>query len=182
MATNSDRQTNLWFPFQSYRKEIRFLVLFVVLLALLNFIYFLFEGTVVEEFVLTTLTAKPAYTLITLISPEEPAVLDGTQLTSPHVYFEIVRGCEGMEGVLLMIAAMGAFSMAWKAKLKGIMLGIAFLYVFNLLRIVGLYYMMRYELGGFYFAHLFIGQSITIVLVSVFFVLWVSRNATRHED
>ncbi len=182
MTANSSRQPNLWFPFQSWRKEIRFLVLFVGLLALLNFGYFLFGGTTVEEFVLTTLTAKPAYMIISLLTPSEQAVLNGTQLTSPYVNFEIVRGCEGMEGVLLMIAAMGAFSMAWSDKLKGIMLGIVFVYLFNLLRIVGLYYMMRYQLSGFYFAHLFVGQSITIVIVSVFFVLWISRSSKPHED
>lgn len=182
MATNSGRQTKLWFPFQSYRKEIRFLVLFVCLLALLNFVYFLFGGTVVEEFVLTTLTARPAFAIIQFLTPAEPAVLNGTQLTSPHVNFEIVRGCEGMAGMLLMISAMGAFSMAWRDRLKGILLGIACIYVFNLLRIVGLYYLMRYYLSAFYFAHLFVGQSITIVIVSVFFILWISRSTKPNEN
>lgn len=182
VAANTGGQTNLGVPFQSYRKEIRFLVLFVGLLAALNFGYFLFGETSVEEFVLTTLTAKPAYTIIKLLTPAEEVMLNATQLTSPHVGFEIVRGCEGMEGMLLMISAMAAFSMAWRDKLKGILLGVAFVYVFNLLRIVGLYYMMRYALSGFYFAHLFVGQSITIVVVSVFFVLWIFRSSGRHEN
>lgn len=182
MAAKSGSPTNFWFPFQSYRKEIRFLILFVCLLALLNFGYFLFGGTAVEEFVLTTLTAWPAFTIIQFLTPAEQVVLNGTQLASPHVNFEIVRGCEGMAGMLLMISAMGAFSMAWREKLKGILLGVAFIYVFNLLRIAGLYYMMRYYAGTFYFAHLFIGQSITIVIVSVFFILWISRNTKRNEN
>jgi exosortase family protein XrtM len=145
-------------------------------------VYFLFGGTSVEEFVLSTITAKPALAVIKFLTPAEPTVLVGTQLTSPDVNFEIVRGCEGMEGMLLMISAMCAFSIAWSDKIKGILYGIAFIYVFNLLRIVGLYYMMRYYVDAFYFAHLFVGQSITIIMVSVFFVLWTSRSVKKHEN
>jgi exosortase family protein XrtM len=182
VAPNSGKQAGFWFPFLSYKREIRFLILFVCLMALLNFVYFLFGGTSVEEFVLAVLTAKPAFAIIQILTPAEQVVLNGTQLTSPQVNFEIVRGCEGMEGMLLMISAMCAYGMPWRDKLKGILLGVPFIYAFNLLRIVGLYYMMRYHLGAFYFAHLFVGQSITIVIVSVFFVLWISRSTKRNED
>ncbi len=182
VVPNSEKQTGFWFPFQSYRKEIRFLLLFVGLMALLNFVYFLLGATLVEDFILTALTAKPAFAIIHFLTPAEQAVLNGTQLSSPLVSFEIVRGCEGMEGILLMISAMCAFSMAWKEKLKGILLGVVFIYLFNLLRIVGLFYLMTYYAGAFYFAHLFVGQSITIVIVSVYFVLWTSRSMKNHEN
>jgi exosortase family protein XrtM len=182
VATNRDKQTGFSFPFQSYRKEIRFLLLFVCLMALLNFVYFLFGGTPVEEFVLAVLTAKPACAIIQLLTPADQVVLHGTNLSSPQVSFEIVRGCEGMEGILLMISAMCAFSMAWKEKLKGILVGVVFIYLFNQLRIVGLFYLMTYHAGTFYFAHLFVGQSITIVIVSVYFVLWTSRSMKHHEN
>lgn len=181
MTTREDKRPNLWLPFQPYRKELRFLLLFVGLLALLNFGYFLLGGTWVEEYVLVQLTAKPTFTLIQFLTPSEELLLDGTKLTSPQVYFEIVRGCEGMEGMLLMISAIIAFSLPWREKLKGILLGLLFIYIFNLLRIVGLYFLVRYHSSMFYFAHLFVGQSITIILVSVFFILWISRSMKRHE-
>jgi exosortase family protein XrtM len=152
------------------------------MMALLNFVYFQFGATSVEDFVLTVLTAKPVFAIIQFLTPAEQLVLNGTQLSSPQVSFEIVRGCEGMEGILLMISAMCAFSMAWREKLKGVLVGVVFIYLFNLLRIVGLYYLMRYNPGAFYFAHLFVGQSITIVIVSVYFVLWTSRSMKNHEN
>ena len=180
-AENSSKQDSLFASLQSYKKEITFLFLFVFLLAFLNFVYFLCGGTSVENFVLSTLTAKPAYAMIKLLTPSEQVVLNGTLLTSPHVNFEIVRGCEGMEGMLLMISAMCAFSIALTDKLKGILCGVVFIYIFNLLRIIGLYYLMRYYATAFNFAHLFVGQSITIVLVSVFFILWISRSMKKNE-
>jgi exosortase family protein XrtM len=166
---------------KSYQKEIRFLLLFVTTLAFFNFLYFLCGGTSVEDFVLSTITARPVFAIIKLLTPSDQAVLNGTFLSSPQVDFEIVRGCEGMEGILLMISAMCAFSIAWSEKLKGILVGVAFIYIFNLLRIVGLYYLMTYDASLFNFVHLFIGQSITIILVSVFFILWISRSLKKDE-
>jgi exosortase family protein XrtM len=180
-AEKSSKRNSLFDFFQSYRKEIRFLFLFVFLLAFLNFVYFLCGGTSVEQFVLATITAKPVYAMIHLLTPSEQVTLDGTFLISPHVNFEIVRGCEGMEGMLLMISAMCAFSIALTDKLKGILCGIVFIYIFNLLRITGLYYLLRYYAAAFNFAHLFVGQSITIVLVSVFFIFWISRSLKNNE-
>lgn len=181
-AKDKRRQHSLRVPFQSYGREIRFLIIFVLTLAFLNFVYFLCGGTAVEEFVLATLTAKPVFALIKLLTPSEQAVLNGTLLTSPQVSFEIVRGCEGMEGLLLMISAICAFRISWSDKLKGLFFGVAFIYAFNLLRIAGLYYLMTYNASLFNFFHLFIGQSITIILVSVFFILWISRSLKKDEN
>ena len=50
------------------------------------------------------------------------------------------------------------------------------------LRIVGLYYLMTYNASLFNFVHLYIGQSITIILVSVFFILWISRSLKKDEN
>ncbi len=180
-AAKSSKRNSLWAPFQSYKKEIRFLLLFVLLLAFFNFVYFLCGGTAAELFVLSTITAKPVYAVIKFLTPFEEVVLNGTLLTSPHVNFEIVRGCEGMEGMLLMISAMCAFGIAWSDKFKGILCGLVFIYVFNLLRITCLYYLMAHYPRAFNFAHLFVGQSITIVLVSVFFILWISRSMKNNE-
>ncbi len=179
---NSSKQDSLRTSLQSYRKEIRFLFLFVILLAFFNFMYFLCGGTSVEDFVLSTLTAKPVYFAIKFLTPSEEVVLNGALLTSPHVNFKIVRGCDGMEGMLLMISAMCAFSLAWSDKLKGILYGVVFIYVFNLLRIIGLYYLARYYTSAFDFAHLFVGQSITVILVSVFFILWISKSLKKNEE
>jgi exosortase family protein XrtM len=175
-------QSNLRILYQSYKKEIQFLFLFVLLMALLNFLYFLCGGTFVEDFVLSQITARPVFAIVSFLTPGEQAVLDGTHLTSPHVNFEIVRGCEGMEGILLLISAMLAFSIPWKEKLKGILYGLLFIYVFNLLRIVGLFYLVTYYSGAFAFAHLFVGQSIMVFLVAVFFMLWISKSMNKNED
>lgn len=165
----------------SYRKELRFLLYFIAILAGLNFVYFLVAGSAVEEFVLSVLTAKPAYAIIRFLAPHDAVVLQGNHLTSPHVNFAVIRGCEGMEGILLMISAICAFQIPWRDRLLGLLAGLLFIYSFNILRIVALYFVMTHFQSAFAFAHLFVGQSITIVIVAVFFVLWVSRSQRKHE-
>ena len=183
MAVDKTRtEKGLKLLYQSYKTEIRFLFLFVILMTFLNFLYFLCGGTFIEEFVLSRLTARPVFAVISFVTPGAQAVLDGTHLTSPQVNFEIVRGCEGMEGILLLISAMLAFSIPWKDKLKGIVYGLLFIYVFNILRIVGLFYLMSHYSSAFGFAHLFVGQSIMVFLVAVFFILWISKSMKKHEN
>jgi exosortase family protein XrtM len=162
--------------FSSYRPEILFSFRFLVILALLNGIYYLFAKTPVEDFILGTLTAKPPALIINFLTPAEKVVAAGNQITSQHVVFSIVSGCEGMGGILLIISAVSATSVKLRDKLIGLLEGVVFIYLLNILRIVGLYYVMRHYGNIFNFAHYFVGQTIIIILGCAFFVLWISRN------
>jgi exosortase family protein XrtM len=167
--------------FKRHRQEIRFAFLFLTILAGLNYIYYLLMDTAVEKFILAVLTAKPPAFIINLLTPAEQVVVNGTQMTSRYVTFSIVRVCEGMGGMLLIVSAICAVNIPLKGKIKGLLYGVAFMYSMNILRIVSLYYVMRYFDRAFSFAHLFVGQSVTIFLGCVFFVLWISRNIGRNE-
>ena len=173
---------NLRLFFSSYRPEIQFSFRFLVILALLNGIYYLFAKTPVEDFILSTLTAKPPALIINFLTPAEKVIVAGTQLTSQHVVFSVVSGCEGMGGILLIISAITAASVRLRDKLIGLLEGVAFIYFLNIFRIVGLYYVMRYWGGFFNFAHYFVGQTIIIILGCAFFVLWISKNINREDD
>jgi exosortase family protein XrtM len=162
--------------FHRFRREIRFTVLFLSLLAVLNYIYYLLAGTPSEEFILTVITAHPAAFIINVLTPGEQLVVNGTLLTSKHVIFSVVSGCEGMGGILLIASAILALQLGWKAKLRGLLYGVSLLYALNVLRIVGLYYVMRHFSRVFDFAHFFLGQTIIIMVGCVFFALWISRN------
>ena len=102
-------------------------------------------------------------------------------MASRYVTFSIVRVCEGMGGILLIISAVCAVNIPIKDKIRGLLYGVSFMYSINILRIVCLYYVMRYYGRAFSFAHLFVGQSVTIILGCVFFVVWISRNIGRNE-
>jgi exosortase family protein XrtM len=168
--------------FKRHRQEIRFAVLFFAILAGLNYLYYLVMDTAVERFILAVMTAKPPAFIINLFTPSEQVVVTGTQMTSRYVTFNIVRVCEGMGGILLIISAICAVNMPLKDKIRGLLYGVTFMYSMNIFRIVCLYYVMRHYDRAFSFAHLFVGQSVTIILGCVFFVVWISRKMGMNEQ
>jgi len=173
---------NLWLFFSSHRQEIRFIFWFLVILTVLNSVYYLLAKTSVEDFILSVMTAKPPAFVINLLTPAEHVVVKGNELTSPRVSFSVVSGCEGMGGLLLIISAICAANVRLKSKLKGLAYGMTFIYLLNVFRIVGLYYVMRYCNSAFNFAHYFVGQTIIIFLGCAFFVLWLSRHVGEGEQ
>lgn len=181
MAEKMAIHRNLWLFFSSHRQEIRFIFWFLVILTVLNSIYYFFAKTSVEDFILSVMTAKPPAFVINLLTPAEHVVVKGNELTSAHVSFSVVSGCEGMGGLLLIISAISAANVRLKSKLKGLVYGMTFIYLLNIFRIVGLYYVMRYCDSAFNFAHYFVGQTIIIFLGCAFFVLWLSRHVGESE-
>jgi exosortase family protein XrtM len=174
-------QQKVRFLFHAHRQELHFTFWFLVLLAGLNYLYYVFAGTSIEDFVLAIMTAKPPAFIINSLTPAEHVVAAGTQLTSQYVAFSIVSGCEGMGGILLIISAVCAANVRLRDKLMGLLYGITFIYLLNIFRIVGLYYVMRYWYRAFEFAHFFVGQTVIIVLGCAFFVFWISRNIGKNE-
>jgi exosortase family protein XrtM len=169
-------QQSLGHFWSAHQQEIRFTVWFLVILAGLNYLYYLLAGTAVENFVLAIMTAEPPARIINFLTPREQVVVNGTELTSQQVSFSVVSGCEGMGGILLIISAVCAANVRLPGKLKGLLYGVTFIYLLNILRIVALYYVMRYCTSAFNFAHYFVGQTVIIVFGCAFFVLWISRN------
>ncbi len=182
MADKSFWQRSLGLFIKSYRREIYFTFWFFVILIALNDLNYLLVGTRAEDFVLSIMTAKPPAFIINLLTPAEHVTVDGTQLTSENVAFSVISGCEGMGGILLIISAIGATNVGLKTKLKGLFYGVTFIYLLNIVRIVGLYYVMRYFESAFNFAHYFIGQTFIIILGCVFFFVWISRGHGKSEQ
>jgi exosortase family protein XrtM len=166
----------------AHQPEIRFTIWFLLILAGLNYLYYILGGTSFENFVLAVMTAKPPALIINFITPAEQVVVNGTELTSKLVSFSVVSGCEGMGGILLIISAICAANVRLKGKLQGLLYGVTFIYLLNIFRIVALYYVMRYCNSAFNFAHYFVGQTIIIVLGCAFFVLWISRNIGPSQE
>lgn len=89
----------------------------------------------------------------------------------------IENGCNGIEAVLLYVAAVVAFPAGWRWKAAGLLVGSGVLQVVNILRVVSLYLTGIYYPNWFDTAHTVIWQS-ALVLVS--FGLWVTWAAVKR--
>lgn len=163
-------------------RDVRRVALFLMIFLALNFLYYLGRGGAVERVVLDVMTVIPAVALINTLTPAEQVVAEGHRLVAPQATLSVLGGCEGIESIFLVIAALGAFRLGWRATLLGMMVGTLFIYALNLLRIAGLYYVFRYQRDWFDIAHAYIGSTIIIVMGCLFFLFWVNWSLSRHAS
>lgn len=86
---------------------------------------------------------------------------------------EIVAGCNGVEAMLILLAAIIAFPAPWSSKLWGIAVGMVAIQALNLLRIVSLYFLQQWSPGAFEFAHLYVWQALILLDVLIVWLIWL---------
>jgi len=119
--------------------------------------------------------------IINFITPAEKSFSRGDMIGSGSFTIRIAQGCEGTEGILLIVAALCAFSIRMRDKIVGILVGSAVLYTANLVRIVVLYYTLKYRPHLFDLAHVYIGQTFIIFVGILFFMAWITKFARTDE-
>ncbi len=157
------------------RRELTFLILFVVLLGggftliSLNWV----NDNVIEPF--TAGIAKVSGVTLDLLGQQ--VTMHGTAIRSPRFAVNIRNGCNGVEAMLIFLAAVLAFPASWKSRLTGLVLGILAIQVINLVRVVALF------LTGVYFPRLFdsshtvIWQTVVILFGVLLWIFWANRFA-----
>lgn len=110
-----------------------------------------------------------------LLSPGESIHAAGTFVIGDRGSVDVSKGCEGVEVVLILTAAMLAYPMSWRRRLLGVATGVLFVYVINLVRIVGLFLVICSRAEWFDTAHVGVGQGIVVLLAVCFFMAWIDR-------
>ena len=73
-----------------------------------------------------------------------------------------------------------AFPSPWKHKLIGIVIGFFAIQTLNLVRIISLYYLQRWNHNWFEWFHLYLWQALIILDALVFWLVWL-RWLPREE-
>jgi exosortase family protein XrtM len=167
--------------FSLYKKELRFLILFLGVFLVMHFVYYLFGKTALQTWIIYILTVKPGVALINLLTPQEHAIANGTYIISNSVSLSILAGCDGSEGMFILISAILAYSTSIKNKLKGLLYGITYIYTLNLIRIIALFYTAKYYNKYFNVVHGYIGQTFIIIMGCVFFTVWIRKSSLSNE-
>jgi exosortase H (IPTLxxWG-CTERM-specific) len=167
-------------PFwQRYRRELTFLVLFVVLLGggftliSLNWV----NDHAVEPF--TAGIASVSGSVLDLLG--QHVIQSGTILRSPKFAVNIRNGCNGVEAMLIFLAAVLAFPASWKSRLAGLALGILAIQIVNLIRVVALFLTGVYFPRIFDTSHTVIWQTIVILVGVLLWIFWANRFAAPAE-
>ena len=157
------------------RRELTFLILFVVLLGggftliSLNWV----NAHVIEPF--TAGIARVSGATLDLLGQD--VTMEGTAIRSRRFAVNIRNGCNGVEAMLIFLAAVLAFPASWKSRLAGLALGILAIQVVNLIRVVALFLTGVYFPRFFDSSHTVIWQTIVILFGVLLWIFWANRFA-----
>jgi exosortase H (IPTLxxWG-CTERM-specific) len=103
-----------------------------------------------------------------------------TRISNADFAVEVAQGCDAIQVCSLLAAAVIAFPIALKRKLRGLALGILWLQFLNLMRIITLFLIGEQFSGFFKTAHEVVWPGVLIVITIITWILWV-RWETREE-
>jgi exosortase H (IPTLxxWG-CTERM-specific) len=106
----------------------------------------------------------------------DPAVIaSGSSIVNPASGFgvKILAGCNGVEAMIVLVAAMLAYPAPWKHRLAGLAVGIVAIQALNLVRIVSLFYLGQWDRDVFEWAHLYAWQVLIMFDALIVWLLWL---------
>ncbi len=109
----------------------------------------------------------------------EPARSLGTQIHAPGFAVDVKNGCNGVEAMLILVAAVLAFPAAWRQRLLGLAAGVAVIQVLNLVRVVSLFWLGVHRRDVFETFHTAVWQTVLILVAVGIFLLWSRRVGSR---
>lgn len=166
--------------FTANQKALRFLTLFAAIFGVCYFFFGIAPGVrqgVIKPY--TEWLAKAVAAIINLFGAG--ATANGSIVESPRFSINIAMGCEGVEASSLFMAGVLAFPTSWRAKLIGLALGVPLIHAINLARLVGLYYAGIYLPSIVEEVHVYVAQTIVILLSTAILIFWLERFATEHR-
>lgn len=107
----------------------------------------------------------------------QPVTVRGTVIASSRFAVDVENGCNGVEAMLLLVAAIFAFPASWPSRIAGILAGSVAVQLLNFVRIVSLYLLGRYYPSVFQLFHTGVWQILIILLSVGIFVLWSIKFA-----
>jgi len=156
-------------------RELTFLILVLVLLGggftviSLNWV----NDHAVEPF--TAGVARASGAALNLLGQD--VTLQGTVIHGLRFVVNIRNGCNGVETMLIFLAAVLAFPASWRSRLIGLALGILAIQVVNLVRVVALFLTGVYLPRVFDSSHTVIWQTIVILFGVLLWIFWANRFA-----
>lgn len=121
----------------------------------------------------TEALAKTAAFLLT--SFDSSVIAQGKMLATVKGNFGVTieAGCNGVEALIILVAAMLAFPAPWLHRIVGILIGSVTVQALNLVRVISLFYIGQWNFTVFEWMHLYVWQALIMLDVLLVWVLWI---------
>ena len=110
------------------------------------------------------------------------AWVSANTLSIPGFAVQILDMCNGVEATLVLWTAVLAYPAPWHYRLKGLLIGTLTVHGLNVLRIVSLVYLGRYDEGLFQWVHSYLWDVLIMLDILVVFLLWLRWMPARGSD
>ncbi len=161
---------------------LRFSILFVVLILTLFTVEVLQP---VQEHVILPFTAVIAKISVFLIELFDNGVISaGKVIRDAQSGFavSIEPGCNGVEALIILFAAIFAFPASLKNKLIGFGIGFVAIQALNLVRIISLFYLGQWNMTWFNWFHLYLWQALIILDALVVWLIWLRMLPAKPSN
>src|SRR5262245_62781127 len=108
-----------------------------------------------------------------------PVDRSGSALFVGGTSVEIVSDCSPHMPYLMFAAVVLAFPTTWRRRLVGLLVGAVVIHVFNTIRIAALIGILAWRRQWFEFAHVYLWQTGTVLVVFATFALWLRTLTPR---
>jgi len=103
----------------------------------------------------------------------------GTVMRSSQFALDVRNGCNGVEAVILLAAAIFAFPATLRSRLIGVSVASIAIQLLNLVRLSSLFWLGEHYRRIFDFFHVAVWQSLVILAAISIFVLWSWKFAEK---
>lgn len=93
----------------------------------------------------------------------------------------ILAGCNGIEAMICLTAAILAYPATWAQRIGGLLLGYLAIQSLNIIRIISLFYLLQWNKQWFEWAHLYIWQGLIFLDVLIVFIVWMRWVVKRNN-
>jgi exosortase H (IPTLxxWG-CTERM-specific) len=159
-------------------RQTRFLITFALLLTAFYAIVTL--DTVDTHVVVPFTRALTAVSGALLNAIGQHVNVIGTVIAGPQFAVDVRGGCNGLEAVVFVAAAMLSFAAPWRTRIAGAIAAALILEAINVIRVASLYLIGLYHRSLFETFHLAIWQTVMFAIAVLLFVIWVSKFAAPN--
>lgn len=157
----------------------RFMLIFTTVLIVLFGLEML---NPVQQSVIIPFTHSLATISSAIMMPFDPDVLAYGKIIQDRqsgFAVSIESGCNGVEAIIMLAAAVIAFPAPWKSKVIAIISGFFAIQILNIGRIITLFYLGQWDSTIFEWSHLYIWPVMIMVDVLIVFLVWLRY---LHKD
>ena len=120
-----------------------------------------------------------ASTAVVLRVLREPIVVAGTVIRTATFALDVRNGCNAVEAMMLLAAAMIAFPATLRSRLTGLLAASAAIQVLNVVRVSSLVWLGEHHRNVFDVVHVAVWQTAVILAALAMFLFWSLKFAKR---